>query len=741
MDHLPEISRPAYVPPEIPCLCFPSDYDGHGVTGFPERVGWRLDRIQGPLREDDKKSTIESAGALLQAWLYFGMLSDVFKIGEIEYNLHDFVEIANGRSIIRTDYLREYLDKLAKKAEGGSEEEHSRRQILVTESLRLVFGVFEINWDAPIQFGRWRISSILSLDTLMSIVILGETFKNAAAQIWPVSSETSPLKTIYHIRPQNPLRERLLKLGWCPNESMMLYNELDSTGLYLATLLERPFSQRLQHKNCSDEQCLALQTSDDTYQTKHTDNCPGNSSCMAIDLGQEKTSSILYKGGIPIITVPFFPEDGKSPKVEVLDYCSEKMKFVAISHVWGHGIGNPNANSLPSCQIVRLKELSAKASPVKFIQPAFWIDTLCIPVGSKHKTARKLAIVRIAKTFQEACRVLVLDADLQRCSRLCSGIELATRLLASGWMRRLWTLQEAVMSDKAANASKLDIQFLGSAIEFNSIAGKSVQNLYHTQTAMTSIFSAFPQYKTRDRTFAFLTRALKYRTTSKKEDEAVCLAPLLGFEQDQVRAIVNEATAEERMQMMYSMMGDIPASVLFHKLKKLEKPAFGWAPASLLSVPIRMDFANRIAARCDASGLHVQYAGFIVKTDLNLRLQRPEDDRFFIGQWQDSFPRAMITSEPRYHHREVYLAVVDFIKLMKTALTPAVIINPRDASESVLVSVVSEDDEEIHAEFLRNVQARFWSDASKFNAKAYGDWRDRLIDVREVSSSQKWCIR
>ena len=45
-------------------------------------------------------------------------------------------------------------------------------------------------------------------------------------------------------------------------------------------------------------------------------------------------------------------------------------------------------------------------------QPAFWIDTLCVPVDPQLKDFRKLAISRFDDTFRHARQVLVLDADL-----------------------------------------------------------------------------------------------------------------------------------------------------------------------------------------------------------------------------------------------------------------------------------------------------------------------------------------
>ena len=74
------------------------------------------------------------------------------------------------------------------------------------------------------------------------------------------------------------------------------------------------------------------------------------------------------------------------------------------------------------------------------------------------------------------------------------------------------------MSEKAANAGKLDVQFLEGALDFNAIAGKSISDLYHTEKVEQNIFSNFPQFRTRAQKYVFLSRALKYRTTNKKEE-------------------------------------------------------------------------------------------------------------------------------------------------------------------------------------------------------------------------------
>lgn len=347
------------------------------------------------------------------------------------------------RSVLTTAALRDHLDRLASHAEPSKTEVGLEQQKRVQHCFNTILNFLDRHWDTLVAQKNWNVCSVLSLDHIMTIIVLEETLRHAVTQIWPVPLDVSPLRWQVFIRRRNPLRDRLLQGGWCPNEIFMLSKEFDNTGLVFASVLKRPFSDKLSHKMCNDERCLALQTSEDDYETKHEDGC---TSCTNIIIDQRKICLILKDGGIPVVYIPIFPEDGEPPKVRTTDYNVNSLDYIAISHVWAHGLGNPKTNALPSCQLLRLKSLSAKpmfTTKGSFQQPAFWIDTLCIPVNPQFKAMRKLAIARLAATYRQARQVLVLDADLQPCSRRCSRTELATRIVCSGWLRRLWTLQES----------------------------------------------------------------------------------------------------------------------------------------------------------------------------------------------------------------------------------------------------------------------------------------------------------
>lgn len=73
------------------------------------------------------------------------------------------------------------------------------------------------------------------------------------------------------------------------------------------------------------------------------------------------------------------------------------LEYVAISHVWSGGLGNPSKNGLPECHFFRM-------------------DTFCIPVGDTFSGARDKAINLMAEIYGGARAVLVLDPELQRIS-------------------------------------------------------------------------------------------------------------------------------------------------------------------------------------------------------------------------------------------------------------------------------------------------------------------------------------
>lgn len=161
---------------------------------------------------------------------------------------------------------------------------------------------------------------------------------------------------------------------------------------------------------------------------------------------------------------------------------------------WADGLGNPDGNELPACQIngmiKHIRQLQWTASLKtdeekyddrvwKIVEPVeagksysddemgkrlyFWIDTICVPQSSED-IIRK-AITQMRAVYGRANRVLVLDADLlaTHVVPLTKPYEkrpdVHVKITASTWQKRYWTLQEGAL------ARRLWFQFANGAYE------------------------------------------------------------------------------------------------------------------------------------------------------------------------------------------------------------------------------------------------------------------------------------
>ncbi|KAK0491981.1 hypothetical protein EDD18DRAFT_1321328 [Armillaria luteobubalina] len=263
---------------------------------------------------------------------------------------------------------------------------------------------------------------------------------------------------------------------------------------------------------------------------------------------------------------------------------------------------------------------------------ALWIDTLCIPVAPHLKEYRKLAIRLLGQTFYDAKIVLVLDRELCSVeSQKVSDLELGIRIISGGWMKRLWTLQEAALSIESKSNGPVrwnkllhTFQHMPSrprskplphprkSTALASTVQEIKEGLLFGLWVEDSITSRLPSVSDLqpwgwDTQFQRLARAVQSRTTSKSEDEAICLASLA------------VQTAEERMQQFYLLLHEIPAAIIFNA-------PFRWAPRSLLlhvTEVMNVHFAYsaqrfaeadyRLYGICEPDGFHIEQEGFVFR--------------------------------------------------------------------------------------------------------------------------------
>jgi hypothetical protein len=189
-----------------------------------------------------------------------------------------------------------------------------------------------------------------------------------------------------------------------------------------------------------------------------------------IGLDMDAVVNIIEQDRVPLVRFRrrLVWKDGKTSRADIVLEVTDDVRsphYATISHIWSDGYGNSRDNR---CQLDYFWRLLRQAETYRSIQGQgielttveplpFWLDTLVIPVKKsvRSKKARTKAIHQIHRVFSNAKYTVVIDNGLStKAWDYGNYTTTAMRILASGWMRRLWTLQEAYLSQRLLFAFK-----------------------------------------------------------------------------------------------------------------------------------------------------------------------------------------------------------------------------------------------------------------------------------------------
>lgn len=159
------------------------------------------------------------------------------------------------------------------------------------------------------------------------------------------------------------IQAQLIAKGWCPHAVEALSYRFRGQLCVLAYLLSlRRHPARINvHAGCeSAGQCIAFNTTLASYDTKHTtETC----TCVMVETPYIRLKEILLVGGIPLISIEGGEGTGEPLTLGVHER-TMRTEYIAVSHVWADGLGNPTANALPSCQIEKLRKSMTALLPL-----------------------------------------------------------------------------------------------------------------------------------------------------------------------------------------------------------------------------------------------------------------------------------------------------------------------------------------------------------------------------------------
>ncbi|RBR18056.1 hypothetical protein FVER53590_04301 [Fusarium verticillioides] len=364
------------------------------------------------------------------------------------------------------------------------------------------------------------------------------------------------------------LRKTMAQSKWCPFITEYLLNSKSVSTLKYASQHTPPVDGK-DHCKCQRKQCAAYQVDENTYTQRHVEFCESLQELSSSGCTYAKPDFVQVVQHISHTEVPgvraIHGHDGSAMSLEVLK--ASDTTYVAISHVWADGLGSNTETGLPTCQLTRLSALASRIHS----DGIFWIDSLCIP---KDPEPRREAIKMMARTYREAKAVLVLDNGLQRCSSSESEATKLLRVLTSGWMRRLWTLQEAIL------AKKVFFLLADALVPLEDLVPKSPKlELYpHLEDMAAEVFRLIKQTQYAGYKIGDVSRSLRWRDTSRASDETLAIASLLGIGPD----VLLELQPQGRVIKLLQELRSIPKNIVFLTGAKADVPGFRWAPKSFM---------------------------------------------------------------------------------------------------------------------------------------------------------------
>lgn len=372
--------------------------------------------------------------------------------------------------------------------------------------------------------------------------------------------------------------------GWCRYHAARALESFESSLTCTALLSMDSLRRSIEHRDCSIHKCMAMQVPKMTcYGSPYSHHCK----CELWQSDATELRNIIETESIVVLKADF-TASGELWSLRMVP-ARDHDEYIAISHVWADGLGNPNANALRMCAInaiiPKLLAIRNKRSESNPKELFFWLDTLCCPV--EPEWAKLKVLSTMTDIYQNASEVLVLDAGIEACLATDTDVTyIALVVLTSLWMWRVWTLQEGVLAndlwfkfaDDFIDADQL-LDRLDEAQQAAWDSGDDRQERIRDQLKVQlellrqSSFDGFDQLENS-------RLAIRLRSLTVSADEGICLGNLLRLE-----TAVSEDIPGRRMSRFwkgYAETYGLPDDFVTNRFPRLNVPGFGWAPSTML---------------------------------------------------------------------------------------------------------------------------------------------------------------
>ncbi|KAI0859813.1 hypothetical protein F4860DRAFT_242326 [Xylaria cubensis] len=628
-------------------------YDRGEFATFPERQGWPRTTIANWVQIFEKSQP--RFVAILERWFYFGITHTFFRVHASPFIKH----VGNpSYPILSSDGLLSLLRNLYRSpGTFNNNDLESLKTIIRIHGLLIVSSrIKHVDVDMSKEVTLLEfIESAATLDPRRPIMVIATSSLIEILMATLSNRINDKSRNLIRDHQYNlsqsfpwtdPLWRLLRKDGWCPSHLSAIFARQGTSSLWFLYHLNRPPPDqehpflRLKRnrsvfspfstgeKLCTTSMCKYRMLNDSTYKTMHTDGCDG--SCNDIAANPESLCSILRQQRIPLIFAS--KESSIRPEISFRAADNPRIPYIAISHVWSDGLGNPRQNSLPICQFVRISHMVRSYRNIQY----FWLDTLCVPPDASNlRKEQDIAMVLMRQTYEWAKAVLVVDSwTVTEEHKGRADIENLHKVFFCAWNTRLWTFQEGALAQTLLFKFRDGIYNVDEGIQRirknddMSIAATVKPRLL----ALYDEIRVFRDYKRyASDLFTFIVPSMAIRTTSVAADEPLCLAALLNFDAKKIL----ETKKELRMLEFWRMFDFVPAALIFSpEYSRMNVDGYRWAPRTLLGVGSSVDLYGPGTLLRTEEGLFATGPGLRLKVNAGDILQtirlRDERDNWYL---------------------------------------------------------------------------------------------------------------
>ncbi|KAK5129345.1 hypothetical protein LTR08_003575 [Meristemomyces frigidus] len=576
-------------------------YDGGDFQTFAARKGWDVTTWKWSTLEqgfDTNGKSMSEMAAFLQHWLFFGLLTAVLGV---PVPIDHFVRAhADNQRYICTAALARYLHDWRAVVETLDEQEKEAKADHAEDCLLEANGINQM-LTYLLFYGSLVAKSEVLEQTIFAQTLLAEALSAARDLIFYSQCPTQRSCIDVHLRTQ------MARAGWCAVTIEYLQDKLSLSAQTLAFSLGSARTKE-DHSKCVGDPAIECQVGrvSSSYRVKHVES---DCSCRSIEAPVEEIANMLREGRIPILAVKPAADSDGDPTLLVdgidlddADSVNYHCPYFAVTHMWSDGLGNPEGNALPRCQIERLDAIARnlKGTFVELLTEKwnttaaemveFWLDTLCIPVQAENQDLRDFSIQKTHEIYFKAGGVVVLDIDLLSLPKSATPLEVLVRTLCSGWRGRLWTWQEGMLALELRlpgrdccfiiDPNEDDAEVKGPGLPRDLILFPIESSLRASyQDLINNAATRHDVAQHPERAFRIMLKAITHRTTTRPADETVCIATFLNLNPERLL----EAAPQDRMPILLSLLPVPSARILFTWGPRLQAQGFKWAPSTFLA--------------------------------------------------------------------------------------------------------------------------------------------------------------